>query len=175
MKRKNERKIYKKSSPRTRKPAAALSKAKLDPPALPVNDPAGDLKRALALLGGSKSDAWNSTLANQILDCVWVRDPDDASKTLQATAALTGAVGTNPKDELEGMLATQILAAHNATMECYRQATVAAAEGKNCSESLSQASKFSRTYATLLEVLNRHRGKVQPVQIYISAKRGARG
>ena len=31
-------------------------------------------------------------------------------------------MGIAPRDELEGMLAAQLLAAHNATMECHRRA-----------------------------------------------------
>jgi hypothetical protein len=30
-------------------------------------------------------------------------------------------VGIGPKDELEGMMAAQMLAAHSAAMECYRR------------------------------------------------------
>jgi hypothetical protein len=143
----------------------------------PVDDSANDLRQALLLLGGSKSEEWNNTLANQALDCVWIRDPDEAAKAQQLTAALSGVAGVDPKDELEGMLAAQLLAAHNAAMECYRKATLATVVGENCSESLTQANKFSRTFATLLQALNRHRGKVQPVQIYISGEheRGAHG
>lgn len=33
-------------------------------------------------------------------------------------------VGIDPRDELEGMMAAQLLASHNAAMECYRRAMV---------------------------------------------------
>jgi hypothetical protein len=70
-------------------------------------------------------------------------------------------LGIGPKDELEGMMAAQLLAAHNAAMECYRRAMISeqTLEGRNMN--LNQANKLSRTYATLLEALNRHRGKGQ--------------
>jgi hypothetical protein len=32
--------------------------------------------------------------------------------------------GIGPKDELEGMMAAQLIAAHNAAMECYRRAMI---------------------------------------------------
>jgi hypothetical protein len=65
------------------------------------------------------------------------------------------------RDELEGMIAAQLLAAHNAAMECYRRAMIGeqAIEGRR--ESLNQANKLSRTFTTLVEALNRHRGKGQ--------------
>jgi hypothetical protein len=64
-----------------------------------------------------------------------------------------------PKDEIEGMLAAQLLAAHNASMECYRRAMLGNQTFEGYRENLSQANKLSRTYATLVEALDRHRGK----------------
>ena len=59
------------------------------------------------------------------------------------------------------MIAAQLLAAHNATMECYRRAMIAEQSFEGRREALNQANKLSRTYTTLLEALNRHRGKGQ--------------
>jgi hypothetical protein len=75
-----------------------------------------------------------------------------------ATAAL---IGIGPKDELEGMMASQLIAAHSASMECYRRAMIPEQTFQGRKENLSQANKLSRTFATLLEALNRHRGKGQ--------------
>src|SRR6266516_3590533 len=66
-----------------------------------------------------------------------------------------------PKDELEGMMAAQLIAAHNAAMECYRRAMLGEQTFEGRRENLAQANKLSRTFATLLEALNRHRGKGQ--------------
>ena len=51
--------------------------------------------------------------------------------------------------------------AHNAAMECYRRAMIREQTFEGWRENLSQATKLSRTWATLLEALNRHRGKGQ--------------
>ncbi len=59
------------------------------------------------------------------------------------------------------MIAAQLLAAHNAAMECYRRAMLGEQTFEGRRENLNQANKLSRTYATLLEALNRHRGKGQ--------------
>ena len=42
----------------------------------------------------------------------------------QYNAAIAGLIGIAPQDEIEGMIATQLIAAHNATMECYRRAMI---------------------------------------------------
>ena len=59
------------------------------------------------------------------------------------------------------MIAAQLLATHNATMECYRRAMIAEQTLEGRRENLNQANKLARTYATLIEALNRHRGKGQ--------------
>ena len=72
---------------------------------------------------------------------------------------LAGLIGVRPNDECEGMIAAQLIAAHNSAMECYRGAMLAEQTFEGRRE--NQANKLSRTYAVLLEALNRHRGKGQ--------------
>jgi hypothetical protein len=69
--------------------------------------------------------------------------------------------GIEPKDELEGMMAPQLVAAHNAAMEWYRRAMIDEQNPEARREKLADAGKLSRSFATLLEALNRHRGKGQ--------------
>ena len=59
------------------------------------------------------------------------------------------------------MIAAQLIATHNATMECYRRAMIGEQTLEGRRENLNQANKLARTYATLIEALNRHRGKGQ--------------
>jgi hypothetical protein len=59
------------------------------------------------------------------------------------------------------MIAAQLIAAHNATMERYRRAMLGDQTLEGRRDNLSQANKLSRTYATLLEALSRYRGKGQ--------------
>jgi hypothetical protein len=70
-------------------------------------------------------------------------------------------IGIAPRDEREGMIAAQLLACLNASMECYRRAMLSEQTFEGRRENLNQANKLSRTYVTLLEGLNRHRGKGQ--------------
>ena len=59
------------------------------------------------------------------------------------------------------MIAAQLVACHNASMECYRRAALGDQTFEGKRENLNQANRLSRTYSTLLEALNRHRGKGQ--------------
>jgi hypothetical protein len=125
-----------------------------------ANDP-DDLKGTLKHIGGSKSDHWNGVLANQTIQTLWLKHSDKETSDHQLSATVAGLVGIGPKDELEGMIAAQLLAAHNAAMECYRRAMIGEQSFEGRRENLSQANKLSRTYAVLLDALNHHRGKGQ--------------
>ncbi len=65
------------------------------------------------------------------------------------SATVAALVGIGPKDELEGMVAAQLIAAHNAAMECYRRAMIDEQTFEGRRENLNQATKQSRTYTTL--------------------------
>jgi hypothetical protein len=78
-----------------------------------ANDP-DDLKGTLKLFGGSQSDHWNNVLANQTVQTLWTKHSDQETRDRHYGAALAALVGIGPKDELEGMIAAQLLAAHNA-------------------------------------------------------------
>jgi hypothetical protein len=119
------------------------------------------LKGALQRVGGSKSDDWNDILANQTVRTLWLEHSDKETCDRQYSATIAALVGIGPKDEIEGMIAAQLIAAHNAAMESYRRATLGGQTLEGRRENLDQANKLARTCATLLESLNRHRGKGQ--------------
>ena len=62
-------------------------------------------------------------------------------------------------DEMEGMIAAQMLACHDTAMGCFRDALNSKLHGRLWHEYLEQAGKLSRTFAMLLDALNRHRDK----------------
>ena len=125
-----------------------------------AHDPSS-LPGKLKPIGGSKSDTWNNVIANQAVQTIWAKNSNEEERKNQVNAAIAGLIGINPNDELEGMLAAQLVACHNASMECYRRAMIGEQTFEGRRENLSQANKLSRTHATLLEALNRHRGKGQ--------------
>ena len=89
-----------------------------------VIDGSDDLKGVLKSLGGSQSDHWNNLLANQTVQTLWLAQSDKDTRDRQYSATVAALVGIGPKDEIEGMIAAQLLAAHNAAMECYRRAMI---------------------------------------------------
>jgi hypothetical protein len=120
---------------------------------------ADDWKETLKRVGGSQSDDWNHVLGNQAIQSLWIKQSDNEVRARQYNAAIAGLIGIAPQDEIEGMIAAQLIAAHNATMECYRRAMIDEQTLEGRRDNLSQANKLSRTYAVLLDTLNRYRGK----------------
>ena len=130
------------------------------PVELQAKDPShqkGELKR----IGGSMSDDWNNGIANDTVNTLWLKNSDEETRHRQMMAALDGLIGIHPRDELEGMMAAQLIASHSAAMECYRRSMIPDQTFEGRRENLSQANKLSRSFATLLDALNRHRGKGQ--------------
>lgn len=112
-------------------------------------------------IGGSTSRDFNNTLANQACNTLWLQHSDDAAQGRQLQATLAALVGIAPRDEIEGMLAAQLVGLHNAALECLRRAMLSEQPHPARMENLSHAGKLTRSYAALVEALNRHRGKGQ--------------
>lgn len=140
--------------------AGKKSNTAIKPAVVTLDDPAA-WKGTLKNIGGSKSDDWNNLLANQAAQALWIKHSNEETLRRQRTGTVAALIGIGPKDELEGMMAAQLLAAHNAAMECYRRAMLNEQTFEGRRENLSQANKLSRSFSTLLEALNRHRGKGQ--------------
>src|SRR4051794_29534669 len=130
------------------------------PASVTLNDPPRNTGR-FRTLGGSQSDDWNKQITDDTVQTLWFKNSDENTRAQQTRAAIQGLVGINPKDELEGMMADQLIAAHSAAMECYRRAMIGEQTFEGRRESLNQANKLSRSFAVLLDALNRHRGKGQ--------------
>ena len=113
-------------------------------------------------LGGSDSDHFNQTLANQTIATLWTANSDEEQRNRQYLAATAALIGAKPQDELEGMLVSQMIAVHSAAMEAFRRAALAEQTFAGREMGLKYGAKLSRTYAALLETLDRHRGKGQP-------------
>ena len=135
-------------------------------PPVPVSMPrevrAGDpenRKGKLRIVGGSLSDNWNLILANQVTGALWLGNSDSDMIDRQLDATVAALEGIAPRNEMEAMAAAQMIAAHNAAVECLRRAMLPEQTLEGRSVNLSQANKLTRTYATLWEALNKARGK----------------
>lgn len=82
-------------------------------------------------------------------------------------AMLQAANSIQPADEVEAMLGLQMAAFHHVTMDCLRRAVSSSATLEGRALNLGQANKCSRTFATLLETLNRHRGKTTTQRVIV--------
>ena len=116
----------------------------------------------VGLLAGSNKDVklYGKMVYNQLKKAC--RDYDLSKEGIGDTVIkiFTELAGINPKDQIEGMLAVQMIATHHATMDCFR---IVAQNGHIdiINQMSSCANKLSRTFMMQMEALNRYRGKGQ--------------
>jgi hypothetical protein len=124
-----------------------------------------DQKGALKDMGRSMSDTWNHILAGQAIAALWTghSSPEDRDKQFVATVAALH--GIKPRDELEGMLAAQMLAGHAAAMECYRRAMLPEQTAEGRQDNLNSANNFhapmprcSKRSTVIVEKVSRRSG-----------------
>jgi hypothetical protein len=116
-------------------------------------------RRVLRSISGSDDDDFGIILVEQVVNAMRQERAGSDEETRQTDATFAAMMGMKPRDELEGMLIGQLIASHNAAMECYRRAMIGEQTFEARRENLTQANKLSRTYAALTEALDRHRGK----------------
>lgn len=71
--------------------------------------------------------------------------------------------GINPRDEIEAMLVTQMIATHEATMASFLNANVASSPNETASRlrelSINQSVKLTRNYTLLMQALGAYRNQ----------------
>lgn len=105
--------------------------------------------------GGSENDDFNKQLIVQTVYASFLGDHDSVGGERARQAALAALKAVAPRDEFEGILATQFVGLHNAQMECLRRAMTA--DSVFAMENLNQAARLSRAITTLVETIDRHR------------------
>ncbi len=121
-----------------------------------------EIRRALNEATGTKVPALAQRLLKQVCDSLWV--PNDLSEaeenqTISAVVAILRSI--RPQDEIEGMLAVQMIATHNAAMECLRRSILPEQTYAGRDLNLRHATKFLSIFAKQMETLNKNRGKGQ--------------
>jgi len=86
-------------------------------------------------------------------------DGDNLMELVTRAVAVQNAI--QPKDELEALLATQMVGVHNLAMKLMCVASVKGQYEEAISRNVESANKLLRTFAAQMEALNRHRGKGQ--------------
>jgi hypothetical protein len=101
-------------------------------------------------------------LVAQVYEALWMPAAlSDSERLKRIQVAIAALRGIKPQDGTEGMLATQMVATHNAAMECLRRAMIANQTFEGRDSNLRHAAKLLSIFAKQLEVLNKNRGKGQ--------------
>lgn len=83
-------------------------------------------------------------------------------------------LGSSPQDALETMLASQMLACHEAAMECYGRAAGAEQPLAARMAHLNLGARLGRTFTDLAQALHKHRGKADQKVMVEHIHRGER-
>ena len=113
----------------------------------------------LKTIGGSSDDNFNHILGSQVIQALWPAQSGSEEREKQLQATMSAMMGVQPRDELEGMLGAQMIATHNAAMECFRRAMLKEQSFEGRRQNLEFANKLVRFYTALLKALDQHRGK----------------
>ena len=103
-------------------------------------------------------------LLSSALSVLWPNQEKEPDRRA-FNSALALLHGVNPSDEIEAMLAVQMMATHLAAMECQKRAQLSGQSFEARDMNLKHAGKLSRTYTAQVEALARYRGKGQQKMI----------
>ena len=120
-----------------------------------------DLTGGLKWFGGSDSSAFNKRLLQRGFNSLPLAKGELEDHPRLAEAMMGGMKGIAPRDEIEGILATLLVQLNFAVLESLRCAHTDNQSFDVRWAALNQVNKGARTVATLVDALNRHRGKVQ--------------
>ena len=116
-------------------------------------------------------------LINQVYKTLWMpAELSDEERLQNIQSAIAALRGIKPQDEIEGMLATQMVATHAAAMECLRRSMIQKQSFDGRDNNLRHAAKLLSIFAKQIETLNRNRGKgQQKVTVeYVNVEPGGR-
>jgi len=111
---------------------------------------------------GAKKQSVQLMLLDQAVEATYLpahyteqRRESESAASIQTVAAI------QPRDEIEGMLAVQMVSTHNAAMECLRRAMIPDQTLDGRDLNLRHATKLQSIFTKQLDALNKHRGKGQ--------------
>jgi hypothetical protein len=110
-------------------------------------------------LGGGDCGQWNSRITELLFMAMPGINMENAETTGQAI--LSGLLDFNSTDPTEGMLAAQMIAAHEASMRLRQLAWLPEQSFEATTKFLELAEKAARTVGILSERLDQHRGRGQ--------------
>jgi hypothetical protein len=107
---------------------------------------------------GTKNPDSTSALAYQVANVVLNASGKHGLQNLKWALPIISGIG--PKDELEGLLAVQMIGVHSLAMDCLKRASQEGQTPELMDININRATKLLRTFPTQMEALNRHRGMV---------------
>jgi hypothetical protein len=111
---------------------------------------------------GTDNPDLQQRLFNQVYDTLWLPEGlSDEERMARIRSAISMLQGIKPTDEIEGMLAAQMVSTHNVTMDCLRRAMIQGQTFEGRDQNMKHATKLLSIYSRQIEVLNKHRGKGQ--------------
>jgi hypothetical protein len=108
---------------------------------------------------GANSNILGGKLFRQVLAVIG-NGPTHKDEDIFATT-MAALKGIGPKDELEGMLAAQMVAVHTTAMEMSARALADGQTVDGVDRNINRVTKLMRTFTTQLEALNKYRTKGQ--------------
>jgi len=113
---------------------------------------------AAAKAFGTADQAFMATIANMAMRMIpTVDDPD----VMMINGIFSAVAGIGPRDEVEGMLALQMVAVHFATIEATRRAAIPDQTFEARNMNLKHAGQLARTFTMQMDALKRNRQKAQ--------------
>ena len=115
----------------------------------------------LAEATGASDPEVAARLAQQVISVLSLANLGEKEKVQRIGSALSLLKQIEPQNELEGLLASQMIGVHEAAMECLQQSRLPGQThaGRDCN--LKHAAKFMGLFTKQLEALDRLRGKGQ--------------
>jgi hypothetical protein len=127
-----------------------------------------DPERAAAILGAREWD-FAAKACGELVEIAPPPGLSDATRgnlnTSDVNALLQAVAAFEPKDEVEAMFALQAVGMHHVSMRSLARAASGNTESR--AFNLAQANKASRTFAVLVDGLNRHRGKITTQKVIV--------
>lgn len=111
--------------------------------------------------GQQIAGASDSDFCDAIIQQIALTTPGREHSVGPVNAGLAALAGIQPRDELEGMLATQMVAVHNMALEMSKRALLPEQTVEGVSENVSRASRLMRTFCAQVEALQRYRNAGQ--------------
>lgn len=116
-------------------------------------------KERILAATGAKSQTVSLALLNRALNALWIHDHSDKEEVNKAMElAILTLAELKPRDAAEGMLAAQMVASHEAAMECMRRAMLPNQTFHGREQNLKHAAKMMSLYERQLAALDKRRG-----------------